>query len=98
MIFYIIVGLTVLFIYFSCLKTYFKLLRLKWTLGEKAVIKFYPLTGDFAQIPASNKKGDGLKHFQDRVTQNPKISFVLTNLMHEPLIEIYDPEYYKEVF
>ncbi|CAK72114.1 unnamed protein product (macronuclear) [Paramecium tetraurelia] len=99
MLLYIFIGLLILFIYFTCLRTYIKLILLKLTLGNKAIIRFYPLTGDFAQIPKSNRiYGDGLKHFQKRVFDNPNVKFVLSNLMHEPLIEIYDPEYYKEVF
>ncbi|CAD8075856.1 unnamed protein product [Paramecium sonneborni] len=99
MLLYIIIGLFILLIYFACLKTFIKLIKLKLTLGNKAIIKFYPLTGDFAQIPQSNQLyGDGLKHFQKRVFDKPNVKFVLSNLMHEPLIEIYDPEYYKEVF
>lgn len=48
MLLYIFIGLLILFIYFTCLKTYIKLIKLKLTLGNKAIIRFYPLTGDFA--------------------------------------------------
>lgn len=44
----IFIGLIILLLHFTCLNTLIKLIILKLKLGSKAIIRFYPLTGDFA--------------------------------------------------
>lgn len=48
MLVYVFLAFFLILAYFAFIRTYIKLLKLKLQFGDKAVIKFFPLTGDFA--------------------------------------------------
>jgi hypothetical protein len=89
----ILVFLTIL-----VLKPLVHILYLKYQLGSKANVKFFPLMGYFHYF-AKNFELHGDAFWNERaMSKNPNAICVLTNMMIWPMINLGDHTYAKEMY
>lgn len=83
-------------LYFLILKPLIPLLYLKVKLGNKAILKFYPLVGINKLFNDSlAQENDIIKQTFDLTKKNPESIVILTNIIHRPLLIVTGPEYIK---